>query len=149
MVTIRRCSPAQATTIVRPSAIPNDGVDWPRTLAAMSSTSAMKIKQTAKIAELRQALVDQGLFSLGQQAAALGLSRSTTWHVLNGYHKSSGLSAAVVKRMLSSPQLPPNAKRIIENYIQEKLAGAYGHNKSRVRIFRAQLHQSDDITTTG
>jgi hypothetical protein len=64
-----------------------------------ASMSAMKARQCAKISELRQRLVQAGYDSLGTQAVALGLSRSTTWALLQANHKSSGLSGAVIKRM--------------------------------------------------
>ena len=98
-----------------------------------------KARQCAKIWELRQALIEAGFLSLDQQADALGLARSTTWSVLKGAHKASGLSASVIKRMLSSPTLPPEARRVIEGYVEEKCAGFYGHRDNRVRRFRAKL----------
>ena len=98
----------------------------------------MRAKQAAKIRELRQVLVNAGFSVLDQQAVALGLSRSTAWAVLKGNHKSSGLSATLINRMLTSPKLPPSARAVLIEYVEEKSAGAYGHNKDRLRIFRAQ-----------
>ena len=40
---------------------------------------------------------------------------------------------------MSSPQLPPKAKKIIEEYVRDKLAGAYGHPRHRLKLFRAKL----------
>ena len=108
-----------------------------RTPASISAT--MKARQSAKIGELRQALRDEGFLPLDQQAAVLGLSRSTAWTVLNGNHKASGLSAAVIKRMLASPRLPPKARQILEEYIEQKTAGSFGHSKNQVQRFRARL----------
>ena len=98
----------------------------------------MRAKQAAKIRELRQVLVNAGFSVLDQQAVALGLSRSTAWAVLKGNHKSSGLTATLINRMLTSPKLPPSARAVLIEYVEEKSAGAYGHNKDRLRIFRAQ-----------
>ena len=39
--------------------------------------------------------------------------------------------------MLSSPALPPRARVTILTYIEEKLAGLYGHNKTQLRRFAA------------
>jgi hypothetical protein len=149
MVMIRRSPPDRALPTTNANSLQTEGLAWQRTWPAPSSSSIMKTKQLAKIAELRQALLIQGFISVSQQAAALGLSRSTTWHLLKGSHKSSGLSATVLTRMLTSPQMPPEAKRIIEDYVQEKMAGAYGHKTSRVRVFRARLGRIDDVSTTG
>ena len=99
----------------------------------------MKAMQSAKIRELRPALVDAGVLMLDQQTESLGLGRSTAWAILQGNHKSSGLSAATIKRMLTSQQLPPPARKILLEYVEEKLAGAYGHNPARLRQFRARL----------
>ena len=101
--------------------------------------SHMKAMQSAKIRELRPALVDAGVLMLDQQTESLGLGRSTAWAILQGNHKSSGLSAATIKRMLTSQQLPPPARKILLEYVEEKLAGAYGHNPARLRQFRARL----------
>ena len=103
------------------------------------SISNMKAMQSAKIRELRQALADAGALKLDQQAKSLGVSRSTAWAVLKGNHKSSGLSATLINRMLASPQLPGPARKIILEYVGEKSAGAYGHGEERLRKFRARL----------
>ena len=58
--------------------------------------NAMKARQCAKIAELRQVLLQVGYHSLDKQASVLGLSRTTTWAVLQAHHKASGLSGSVV-----------------------------------------------------
>ena len=104
-----------------------------------SICATMKAMQSAKIGQLRHALLDEGFVALDQQAAVLGLSRSTAWTVLNGNHNTSGLSAAVIKRMLASPQLPPKARQILVEYIEQKAAGTYGHNKNQAQRFRARL----------
>lgn len=102
----------------------------------------MKARQAAKLRELHDALVRAGYASIDQQASALGLSRSTTWHVVKGNHKGSGLSAAVIKRVLRSPQLPDSARAVLNEYIEERLAGGYGHSGGRLRTFRLQLKNS-------
>ena len=98
-----------------------------------------KATQCSKIRELRQALVKAGDLTLDQQTESLGLGRSTAWVILQGNHKSSGLSAATIKRMLTSQQLPPPARKILLEYVEEKLAGAYGHNQTQLRRFRERL----------
>lgn len=104
-----------------------------------ASLAYMKARQCAKIAELHTALVNAGLVSLDSRAKALGLSRSTTWAVLKGSHKTSGLSATVINRIVLSPQLPASARVILFQYVEEKSAGAYGHSHQRLQIFRKQL----------
>ena len=103
------------------------------------TSSDMKAMQCSKIRELRQALVKAGYLTLGQQAEILRLGRSTAWAVLRGNHKSSGLSAASIKRMLASQQLPPPVRKILLEYVEEKSAGAYGHNQAQLRKFRERL----------
>jgi hypothetical protein len=101
--------------------------------------SELKARQASKIAEIREALVAAGFETITQQTAVLGLSRSTTWTVLRSRHKGSGLSASIINRILLSQELPSTARRIIDEYVQEKLLGAYGHSPVSLRQFRAQL----------
>ena len=95
--------------------------------------------QSSKIKELRDALHAAGLFTLSQQAQALGLGRSTTWSILQGNHKGSGLSAAIINRMLRAPRLPPLVRAIVLAYVDEKIAGSYGHTKQQLSEFYARL----------
>jgi hypothetical protein len=104
-----------------------------------SCLSELKARQASKIAEIRKALIAAGYDTITTQAAVLGLSRSTAWAVLRGKHKSSGLTTSVINRILRSQDLPPTARRIVDEYVQEKLGGAYGHSEARLRQFRVQL----------
>ena len=97
----------------------------------------MKAKQSSKIREIGKALVAAGFRALDEQAEALGLSRSTTWTILKGNYKNSGLSAATLNRILAAPQLPPIVRAKIHEYIEEKTAGLYGDSKTRLRKFTA------------
>jgi len=100
-----------------------------------SDLPKLKARQRSKIAEIRLALVQAGLVTLNEQAAALGLSRSTAWSILKSGHKNSGLEARTISRILRSPRLPgPVRKRILE-YMQEKIEGFYGHTERRRREF--------------
>jgi hypothetical protein len=105
--------------------------------------SLMKQKQSAKIKEIKDVLIAEGLVTLTSQADALGLSRSTTWAVLKANHKASGLSGAVIKRMLLAPRLPAAVRAKILEYVREKSAGMYGHSRKRLRLFDAQLKQPE------
>jgi hypothetical protein len=97
----------------------------------------MKTRQSCKIKELGGALITAGFRTLDEQARALGLSRSTAWAVLKANHKASGLAAATISRMLSSPELPTHVRATILTYVEEKLAGLYGHNKIQLRRLAA------------
>jgi hypothetical protein len=99
----------------------------------------MKVRQASKIRELGDALVTAGFVTLDEQAQAIGLCRSTTWTILKGNHKTSGLSATVINRMLAAPQLPPLVRLKILEYIEGKAAGLYGHRKIPLRRFAARL----------
>jgi hypothetical protein len=70
--------------------------------------------------KLREALVTVGFAALDEQANVLGLYRSTAWTILNGSHKSYGLSATTVNRVLVAPRLPPLTRTIILEYVEEK-----------------------------
>jgi hypothetical protein len=101
--------------------------------------SEMKARQSAKIRELGQALIDAGLRSLDEQADALGLSRSTAWTILKTCHKSTGLSAMIIERMLRSSKLPPRARAILVEYVEEKSFGLYGGSRRQQQRFAVRL----------
>src|SRR5215470_10305861 len=94
-----------------------------------------KAKQALKLAEIRYALVSAGCDTVAKQAAVLGLRRSTTWALLN-LDKRTGPSAIVIKRILSSPDLPSGARQKIEEYVEDKIRGRYGHSERRAQAFR-------------
>ena len=100
-----------------------------------------KDRQAAKIRALKGALAAEGFRGLDQQAKVLGLCRSTAWTVLRGNHKASGLSATIISRMLAAPTLPPSVRTILLEYIEEKVAGVYGHSKQRRKQFVERLSQ--------
>ena len=106
--------------------------------SAIKSRLRAKRRQVSKLAEIREALVADGFDSAGKQAIALGVSRPTAWALLNR-DKRAGPSAMVIKRILSSPSLPPAARRKVEEYVAEKIAGLYGHSEGRVRWFGDQF----------
>jgi hypothetical protein len=97
--------------------------------------SEMKARQSAKIRELGQALIDAGVRTLDAQADALGLRRSTAWTILKTRHKGTGLSAAITERMLRSSKLPPRARAILVEYVEEKSFGLYGGSRRQQQRF--------------
>ena len=99
----------------------------------------VKDRQSSKIKELSDALVAAGFCSLDEQAIALGLSRSTTWTILKAKHKNYGLSGALVNRILQRPGLDRRVRAKIIEYVQEKAAGSFGHNKTQLRRFKHRL----------
>jgi len=102
-----------------------------REATSLQVASAMKAKQSAKIGELRDALVAEGLSTLDEQAAALGVCRSTAWTILKAKHKASGLSATTINSILATSKLHPLMRSKILEYIQEKAIGLYGHSKTQ------------------
>jgi len=106
---------------------------WP--VGDVHDFSKLKLRQRFKIAEIRLALIETGHVALDEQATTLGLSRSTAWSILHPSHKSSGLSAHTISRILQSPQLPDRVRQRILEYMQEKIGGLYGHTERRRREF--------------
>jgi len=80
-----------------------------------------------------------GLVALDDQAQALGLSRSTTWTLLRGVHKSSGLSTATVNKILSAPRLPPKVRLKVLEYVSDKVTGTYGDRSDRLKAYVRRL----------
>jgi hypothetical protein len=98
-----------------------------------------KARQSAKIRELKEALVKAGICTLDEQATSLGLNRSTTWTILKGKYKGSGLSAKIINRILAAPRLPPPVRARVLEYVEEKVAGLYGHGKAHCQNFIDRL----------
>jgi predicted DNA-binding transcriptional regulator AlpA len=105
-----------------------------------------KARQAIRIKEIGAALAADGFVTVDEQARALGLSRSSAWAVLKADHKASGLTVPTINRMLSSPELPPNVRFTILKYVEEKLAGLYGHNKKQLRRFVAFMVEATALT---
>ena len=101
--------------------------------------SKMRERQRLKIKEIGVALCSAGYASLDEQARALGLRRSTTWVILQANHKSTGLTAVLINRMLQAPQLPPAVRVKVLQYAEEKAAGLYGHTDRLRRRFTERL----------
>ena len=130
---------------VGPFAADANGRAHPMQRQTPCSVADMKARQVAKMREIRDALVAAGCASLDDQAAALGLSRSTTWTIMRGSHKSSGLSATILTRMLSAPRLQPGVRKKILEYIAEKSAGRYGTTKERLEKFIDRVRQQESV----
>ena len=103
------------------------------------TVAEMKARQSAKIKELKKALVASGILTLDEQAKVLGLKRSTAWNVLKGDYKSSGLSVTIINCILAAPQSPPLVRATIFEYVKEKAVGLYGHDKTQRRKFIDRL----------
>jgi hypothetical protein len=112
---------------------PADGTPFP------IQNREMKARQSAKIREIGEVLCAAGYVTLDKQADALGLARSTAWTVLRAGHKASGLSAAVLERMLAAPELPDVVHEKLLEYVAEKSAGLYGHCANQRRRFLTAL----------
>src|SRR5437773_2000619 len=110
----------------------------PRTPAALAAE--LRARHSSKIQQLKAALEAAGYRTLDQQANALGLSRSTTWTIVAGKHKTSGLSAITIKRMLQNPKLPAVVRATIVEYVSDKAAGRYGHTRQQLRRFSSRLN---------
>src|SRR5262245_56888192 len=99
----------------------------------------MRARQLSKIRELGDAGTAEGYLTLNDQARALGLGLSTTWTILKRNYKTSGLSAGIINRMLAAPRLPALVRARILEYIDEKIAGLYGHSSTQLRRFAIRL----------
>ena len=117
---------------------PSDGAR-PYHRRRQQNVAEMKARQSAKIKELKKALVASGILTLDEQAKVLGLKRSTAWNVLKGDYKSSGLSVTIINRILAAPQSPPLVRTTIFEYVEEKAVGLYGHDKTQRRKFIDRL----------
>ena len=106
-----------------------------------SSPPRRRRRQNTKIGQIGRALATAGLFSLDEQAEAVGLSRSTMWTLLRVKHHGSGLSPRIIARMLAAPDLPRPVRARILEYVAEKRAGQYGDSDLKLRRFARRLAQ--------
>jgi hypothetical protein len=106
---------------------------------------AMKARQARKIEQPKEVFLINGRLRVKEQAKLLGLCRSTAHAVLQGSYKHSGLSAAIINRMVACPNLPESARTIILEYCGEKIAGLYGHTCSQRRKFMAALATEQNL----
>ena len=104
----------------------------------MHASGSARIQQRLKIEEIGTTLAECGFVALDEQAYVLGLSRSTAWTVLRGMHKTSGLSATTINRMLASGRLPRRVRLKVLEYIAEKMSGAYGGHK-HLKAFASRI----------
>lgn len=104
-----------------------------------SLNADMKARQSSKIRELAEAVDAAGFVTLDEQAKVLGVARSTAWTIRRASHKASGLTASIINRMLTAPQLPPLVRSKILEYVEEKAAGFYGGSQNQLRNFVARL----------
>jgi len=115
--------------------------NWTRSVGRRSRIDFQlepKERQALKLAEIREALVSAGYNTTAKQAAVLGVGRSTAWVLLNR-DKRAGPSAKVIKRVLLSSQVPKKVRRKIEQYVEQKARGLYGHCASATRSFGHQF----------
>ena len=119
----RALSPRPSQQIVAPLSVPS------------RNRCENKRRQAQKIRAIGEALTAEGYGSLAVQAEVLGLCRSTAWTIIKANHKTSGLTAATINRMLAAPGLPQTARLVVLEYIEEKVAGLYGDDKSKIRRF--------------
>jgi hypothetical protein len=105
-----------------------------------------KAKQASKLAEIREELIAAGCNSAAKQAAALGVCRSTAWALLNRDNRV-GPSATLIRRILCSPKLPPAARRKVEEYVEGRISGLFGHSDVRSRWFRDQIRTATQQAT--
>ena len=111
-----------------------------------SICSDMKARQSAKLRELRQALMDAGFVRLDKQARVLELSRSTAWTVMSGSHKCYW---AVCGDHQTHAQLAAAAairqERCFLNTSRKNLREFTVTAKVPLRLFRAQLGQLANV----
>lgn len=98
-----------------------------------------RARQWAKIRDITEALESAGFVSLDEQAEAIGLSRSTTWSILKGLHKNSGLTTNTISRILGTKKLPVPVREKLLEYVDEKAQGLYGDSPMRIEQFKERL----------
>jgi plasmid maintenance system antidote protein VapI len=121
----------------------------------MSSSGATKLvqirtgkstirAQSAKIAEIGEALRSLRIISLDAQAKALGVHRSTAWTIVRKKHKLGRLSAKTIKRILANPGTPGSVLSLIHQYLAERSDSVHacGQAKAQLTISTSRQEQT-------
>ena len=99
----------------------------------MPNSCSSRKQQRLKIEEIGRTLAECGFVQLEEQADALGLSRSTAWTVIRATHKTSGLCASTINRMLASDHLPLRVRlKLFGLYRSEDVESRSGKFLSRM-----------------
>ena len=93
-------------------------------------------------------LIAAGCDTTAKQADVLGVGRSTAWALLN-LDKMAGPTAIVIKRILSSPNLPLVARRKFEDMSRKRAAACMDiasreHRRFAIN-FVAGVSRGDDL----
>ena len=105
----------------------------------MRNSGSARRQQRLKIAEIGTTLAECGFVTLDEQAYVLNLSRSTAWTVVRGTHKTSGLSAMTINRILATDHLPLRVRLKLLEYLVEKMSGAYGDREHCLKAFASKI----------
>ena len=105
------------------------------------SKSVQLREQQRRILEISEILSRHGYCTVNQQARILNVPRSTAWTILRPTHKHSGLTVRVLRRILSSRELPPEARQKVLDYLHEKADGRFGSNRNCQRRFKTKAMQ--------
>ena len=100
----------------------------------MRQTRKNSQRQASKLAEIREALIAAGYNSAAKQADVLGPRRSTAWALLNRDTRA-GPTATVIKRILSSRNIPPEVRRKIKSMSSRRSAACTGITSGRCGHF--------------
>ena len=65
--------------------------------------------------------------------------------ILQAGHKTSGLHAGLIRRMLSNKELPPEVRPVLRAYVIEKARGYFGHSLHRRRRFAAYFWDMPEL----
>src|SRR5262245_54447019 len=122
-----------------------------RTRSRTDIQSEAKARLASKLADIRGALVRAGYDTIAKQAAVLRVGRSTAWLILNRDNRV-GPSANVLKRILSSPNLPRTVRRKVEEYVRARIGDLYWRSERQAQRFRdnfaAVMNQSTEFEVT-
>jgi hypothetical protein len=105
------------------------------------SKSVQLREQQSRILEISEVLSRHGHCTVDQQARILNVPRSTAWTILRPTHKYSGLTIRVLLKMLNAPELPPEARQKVLDYLNEKAEGRFGSNRNCQRRFKTKAKQ--------
>jgi hypothetical protein len=132
---------AQAASAPKHSSSRQQQAPIPRKRKAAARPGPGKARQAANINALKEAVLALGYTPGSKFAAqALGIKgRSTLWAIFNSKHRRGGLSSKTVKRLLAAEGVSKGIRKIVQQYVRERLAGVYGHTRREIEVYRFRV----------
>ena len=105
----------------------------------MPNSGNARKQQRQKIEQIARTLAECGFVALDEQGLRPRFVAQHAWTIIRGTHKTSGLCASTINRMLATGRLPLRVRQKLLEYIAAKMSGAYGDREHRLKAFASRI----------